>query len=166
MPDRDYTPLHRQLTPDQAASADARSASMRRFVDAAWPILHPTGLSWIGFYTKAPDALDMILGPCRNKPACSPIGLHGVCGKGWQTRRSIIVRDVKSLGENYVACDPKDQSELVIPLFHRGHCYGVLNADSFDQHAFTEHDATQLQQLLLAANLTEPNRQAGPTLML
>lgn len=163
---RDYTPLRNVLAPDASVSADARTATMRRFVDAAWPILHPTGLSWLGFYTKAPDAQDMILGPCRNKPACSPIGLHGVCGKAWHTRRSIIVHNVKTLGPNYVACDPKDQSELVIPLFDRGHCYGVLDADSFDQHAFSEHDAAELQQLLLAAKLTEPGRQAGGTITL
>ncbi len=164
MPDRDYAPLRNLLAPDAAASGDARAASMRRFVDAAWPVLHPAGVSWIGFYTKASESQDMILGPCRNKPACSPIGLHGVCGRGWQTRRPIIVRDVKSLGENYVACDPKDRSELVIPLFDQGACWGVLDLDSFDTGAFTDHDAHELQRLLLAASLTEPGRFAGPTL--
>ena len=168
---RDFAPLLSALAPSDRGSSDARAQAMRRFVDAAWPLLNPLGVSWIGFYTKAlgidgAAVSEMVLGPCRNKPACSPIGLHGVCGRGWLTRRSIIVRDVASLGTNYVACDPKDRSELVIPLFHQGHCYGVLDRDSFDIGAFSEHDADQLQVALLAMGLTEPGRFAGPTMVL
>lgn len=169
---RDYTRLARDLAPRPSA-ADGGTAidplrleRMRRFVDGAWPALSPQGVSWIGFYFKDPGKDSMTLGPCRNKPACSPIGMHGVCGRGWIKRRSIIVRDVKVLGHDYVACDPRDQSELVIPLFDRGVCYGVLDVDSFNVGAFSEADVAAIEPMLVTMGLSEPGRAAGPTIML
>jgi putative methionine-R-sulfoxide reductase with GAF domain len=128
--------------------------------DALWDALSPGGVSWIGFYFFEPRCMidpsgtrpaedGMLLGPCRNKPACSPIGLHGACGRSYLTRRSLVVTDVKRLGANYVACDPRDQSELVVPLLdEHGHAVGVLDADSFDIGAFTRDDAAIAARLL------------------
>jgi putative methionine-R-sulfoxide reductase with GAF domain len=100
----------------------------------------------------------MTLGHRRDKPACSPIGLHGVCGRGWREQRSIVVRDVRVLGPDYVACDPRDQSEVVVPMFTRRGgtetCIGVLDVDSFDVGAFTDHDARELARLLIEIGLT------------
>ena len=36
-------------------------------------------VSWVGFYFLGEG--EMTLGPRRDKPACSPIGLHGACGR-------------------------------------------------------------------------------------
>jgi len=166
---RDYAQLSSALIPTSGVSSgvsSAREHAMRRFVDVAWPALSPQGVSWIGFYFKDPGRDSMTLGPCRTKPACSPIGMHGVCGRGWLSRRSIVVRDVKVLGNDYVACDPRDQAELVIPLFDRGVCYGVLDVDSFDVGAFTEADVVALEPTLVSLKLSEPGRAAGPTFML
>ncbi|MBK8266881.1 MAG: hypothetical protein IPK83_00670 [Planctomycetes bacterium] len=104
-----------------------RDDAMQAFVDASWSVLGPTGVSWIGFYIKSDDET-MTLGPRRDKPACSPIGLHGACGRAWVTRTPLVVCDVAELGENYIACDPRDRSEVVIPLFEEsGECWGVLD---------------------------------------
>lgn len=137
---------------------------MQSFVDASWAELGTKGVSWIGFYLGPGEAMDdgrivgpeeMLLGPRRDKPACSPIGLHGCCGRGWRTRQTLVVRDVAVMGPNYVACDPRDLSELVIPLFDdRGACWGVLDVDSFDLASFDEDDAHALQALLHRAGLT------------
>jgi putative methionine-R-sulfoxide reductase with GAF domain len=128
---------------------------MQLFVDVAWGALHPQGVSWIGFYFKDEGSDTMTLGHRRDKPACSPIGLHGVCGRGWREERSIVVRDVRVLGPDYVACDPRDQSEVVVPLFDAaGVCTGVLDVDSFDVGAFTRRDADELARLLVEAGLT------------
>jgi putative methionine-R-sulfoxide reductase with GAF domain len=92
---------------------------MRIVVDALWEAFHDHGVSWVGFYLDQPDASDerrLVLGPCRDKPACSPIGLHGVCGQALTSRQTRIVEDVATLGPNYIACDPRDRSEIVIPL--------------------------------------------------
>lgn len=95
-----------------------RTARMTALVDLLWEELSPNGLSWIGFYLDQPDQAEetrLILGPRRDKPACSPIGLHGACGKVLLTRTPLIVADVRELGAGYIACDPLDQSELVLP---------------------------------------------------
>ena len=111
-----------------------RTARMTALVDLLWEELSPNGLSWIGFYLDQPDQADetrLILGPRRNKPACSPIGLHGACGKALLTRTPLIVGDVRELGAGYIACDPLDQSELVLPCIDPdGSVWGVLDADS------------------------------------
>lgn len=115
-------------------------------------------VSWVGFYLDQPDEPDerrLVLGPCRDSPACSPIGLHGVCGQALLTRQTQIVRDVADLGENYIACDPRDRSEIVIPLIDAaGTCYGVLDIDSWDVAAFDERDAERFRGLLTIAELS------------
>ena len=112
-----------------------RSAGMTALVDLLWEELSPNGLSWIGFYLDQPDQAEetrLILGPRRDKPACSPIGFHGACGKVLLTRTPLIVADVRELGAGYIACDPLDQSELVLPCIDSdGSVWGVLDADSY-----------------------------------
>ncbi len=132
-----------------------RSALMLAAADVLWNALAPTGVSWIGFYLKNVTADEMVLGPCRDKPACSPIGLQGACGQSWRDEQSLVVRDVRLLGEGYIACDPRDLSEVVVPLFEPdGACWGVLDADSFELGAFTQHDADALALLMVKFGLS------------
>lgn len=159
--DRDYSMLR-----GLSLAHGSREERMQAFVDALWDALSAQGVSWIGFYFAPGQRLadgrivgehEMLLGPCRDRPACSPIGLHGACGQCWRNRRTLIVRDVRDLGANYVACDPRDQSEAVVPLFEPGgECYAVLDADSFEIGAFDERDGAQLVRLLIQAGLTTP----------
>lgn len=132
-----------------------RAPAMRRCIDLLWRTFACQGLSWIGFYEKSAHADEMTL-TCREpKPACSPIGLHGMCGRGWREKRPIIIPDVATLGPNYIACDPLDRSELVVPCIdEEGSCWGVLDADSYDHGAFDEHDAQGMTKLLVALGLT------------
>ena len=146
---RDYEDLMERIE----AHAD-RDRSAQSFVDVAWEALHPTGISWLGFYLHE-SADELVLGPCRNKPACSPIGMYGACGRALADRRTVLVHDVSELGEGYIACDPRDKSELVIPLFDRaGRCWGVFDADSHEVGAFSEMDAEGFTALLRKAGLT------------
>lgn len=140
---------------------------MRAASEALWEALHPVGVSWIGFYEIAGEnnahgadpGRAMVLGPHRDKPACSPIGLNGACGRAWRERRTLVIADVAHLGDGYVACDPRDRSELVIPCFHAdGSCWGVLDADSFDAACFDEFDAWRLATFLVAAGLSAADR--------
>lgn len=131
-----------------------RVRGMQDFVDTLWPTLHETGVSWLGFYLHLGNE-ELILGPRRDKPACSPIGMHGACGMAFKMRSPLIVRDVADLGPNYIACDPRDKSEVVIPLFdHNGNCWGVLDLDSYNVGAFTQDDVDGLQLLLERAALS------------
>ncbi len=165
MAERDYSSVRVQIP-----AGSSREARMRAVVDALWEAFGadgpekrlPAPMSWVGFYlapgrsaegvTAGSD--EMVLAVRRNKPACSPIGLHGACGQAHLNREILVVRDVASLGEGYVACDPRDKSELVLPLLgDDGGSWGVFDADSFFEGAFTEHDAHEVWHLLKNAGL-------------
>ncbi len=151
---------------DELAAVDVcvhgdRHARMAAAADALWAKLSLAGVSWIGFYLFEQGCIPrehgqslggsdgLVLGPCRDKPACSPIGLSGACGRSYLSRRSLVVTDVARLGANYIACDPRDRSEVVVPCFDAdGSCWGVLDADSFDAESFTTRDAEELARLL------------------
>ncbi|MFM9996265.1 MAG: GAF domain-containing protein [Phycisphaerales bacterium] len=156
------------MRPYPAILARLRSLDLSRFdtdvrmqaaVDAFWEFLAPTGVSWIGFYTKPTGRDEMILGPRRDKPACSPLGMHGACGRCWKERRPLVIPDVATLGAGYVACDPRDRSEVVVPLFAGdGSCWGVLDGDSYDVGAFDESDADGLTEAVELLRLTSTPR--------
>ncbi len=151
--ERDYAPIALALN----SVAGDRTQRMRSVADTLWHFLKDAGVSWVGFYTKVEGADEMVLGPSRDKPACSPIGLHGACGQAYLKRRPLLVHDVTNLGMNYVACDPRDLSELVIPLFdEHGKCYGVLDLDSFERRAFSEHDLIELRRLMESTGISWP----------
>jgi putative methionine-R-sulfoxide reductase with GAF domain len=129
---------------------------LRRCVEIAWTELRAAGVSWIGFYEKPVGRDEMVL-VCREpRPACSPIGLHGACGRCWREGRPLIVTDVAHLGENYIACDPRDRSEVVVPvMLADGSCWGVLDVDSYEVGAFDERDVQGLDALMRALGITE-----------
>lgn len=141
----------------QLIAAGSLHERMQQVVDLLWPALSPHNVSWLGFYIDQPGEPDdrrLILGPCRNKPACSPIGLHGVCGQALLSRQTRIIDDVAALGPDYIACDPLDRSEIVVPIFDaNGNAYAVLDLDSHQTHAFSQHDEQGLHTVLRAAGL-------------
>jgi putative methionine-R-sulfoxide reductase with GAF domain len=148
---RDYATIARTLT----GLSGSRDERMRTVVDALWEHLANTGVSWVGFYVIADDQSEMTLSHRRNTPACSPIGLHGACGQCWQSRQPIVVDDVRELGEGYIACDPRDLSEVVVPLLDAdGSCWGVLDLDSHQVGAFTGQDASELTLLMRTTGLS------------
>lgn len=133
--------------------------------DALWDALAPHGLSWIGFYLENPEAPavrgegglsgEMLLAARRDKPACSPIGVHGVCGQGFLEESVRLVEDVALLGAGYIACDPRDRSEIVLPIYRNGTCWGVLDADSHEAACFGQTDVDGLSGVLRAAGLLD-----------
>lgn len=153
---RDYTPVIRTLGRRGGlveASADQR---MRAVVDALWEAFGGDAggpVSWVGFYLPADGGEELVLGPRRDKPACSPIGLHGVCGRAFTGGEPVVVADVLDLGEAYVACDPQDRSEVVVPVLAGGHapCIAVLDLDSPEVAAFDESDVMGLRRVLATA---------------
>lgn len=143
-----------EIAADLATCAGTRLDRMQRVADALWAALHPRGVSWVGFYLHE-GGPELVCGPRRDRPACSPIGLHGACGQSFTAGRPLVVRDVAELGAGYIACDPRDRSEVVIPLFEAdGRCWGVLDVDSHDVGSFDERDVDGLTHVLRAAGLS------------
>jgi putative methionine-R-sulfoxide reductase with GAF domain len=149
---RDYDAIARGLT-----SVGTSAVRMTMVADRLWEHRDTLALSWVGFYLDHPGEPDdrrLVLGPHRDRPACSPIGMHGVCGQAIAARRARIVEDVETLGDAYVACDPNDRAELVVPLIDElGVAWGVLDLDSTQVAAFDESDAAGLERVLRTAGL-------------
>lgn len=154
---RDYSTLIAR-----APRGGDRAARMQGCVDLIWEAFGNRPYSWIGFYSKTPDADEMLLERRRDKPACSPIGLQGMCGRSWREGRPILVNDVRTLGANYIACDPRDLSEIVVPCMNaEGTCWGVLDGDSYETGAFDQGDVEGLTRLVEAAGLSEARALAS-----
>jgi putative methionine-R-sulfoxide reductase with GAF domain len=154
-PARDYARLTGILR-----AGPTRQATMAAAVDILWDALAPTGVSWLGFYTKPNGQDEMILGARRDKPACSPLGMQGMCGRCYLARRPIVVKDAQTLTSGYIACDPNDRAEVVIPLLEAdGACWGVLDLDSHDPDVFDDRDAAELTRLMEAIGLSAPPAQ-------
>ena len=153
-PARQYDTVIGRLTTGEGSRLDR----MQAVVDGLWSVLAGTGVSWVGFYLDQPAEPDdrrLVLGPHRDAPACSPIGLNGVCGSALGDGRDVIIEDVSVLGDAYIACDPRDRSEIVIPLQDgQGTVWAVLDLDSRDVSAFDETDAAGLHRVLAAAGLS------------
>ncbi|MDV5992991.1 GAF domain-containing protein [Streptococcus canis] len=96
-----------------------------------------------GFYLF--DGKELILGPFQGGVSCVHIKLgKGVCGESAQSRRTIIVDDVKQHA-NYISCDAAAMSEIVVPMVKDGHLLGVLDLDSSLVADYDEVDQEYLE---------------------
>jgi L-methionine (R)-S-oxide reductase len=144
-----------------AAQESDLSRRLAPLCDALWDALSPLGVSWIGFYLAEADrgsegkTGELVLAARRDKPACSPIGMHGACGQSFLEQSIRLIEDVELLGAGYIACDPRDRSEVVLPIYRSGAIWGVLDADSHRTACFREADAQGLAAVLAAAGLLD-----------
>jgi len=61
----------------------------------------------------------------------------------------VVVRDVRELGSAYIACDPRDLSEIVVPIRGRdGVVVAVLDIDSYSVGAFDGADQLALERIV------------------
>jgi len=157
-------------TLDRTTLPESLDDRLDAFCEIAFAVLAPTGVCWLGFYRVTDDGEAMTLAACRDRPACSPIGLHGVCGQSLRSGRTRIVPDVLELGDAYVACDPRDRSEIVVPLLPPGEpprsdhpATLVLDLDSTEVGRFSDDDDEVLREALQRAGLSPVIR--GPALL-
>ena len=110
-------------------------------------LLHEAfGFWWTGFYIIKGEQL--VLGPFQGPVACTRIGFgKGVCGTSWERRETIVVPDVHQF-PGHIACSSLSQSEIVVPLFHNGEIYAVLDIDSKDLATFDEVDKEWLEKIV------------------
>lgn len=122
---------------------------MAEIVNALWDSFGGNVYAWCGFYYPVKNGAELVLGPSKDKPACTPIGAHGVCGKAMTTRESQIIADVKTLGAAYVECDPSHKSEIAIPATdENGVVFAVLDIDSTIPSAFNDEDRRWLERIV------------------
>jgi len=102
-------------------------------------------LFWIGLYYTKPDKL--VLGPYQGLLPCTKIPHgKGLCGQTATKQQTHYVNDVSCL-ENYIACHPETQAEIVVPGFKRQRVHFVLDVDSTVTDAFDETDRQYLEQI-------------------
>ncbi|MBI4348234.1 MAG: GAF domain-containing protein [Elusimicrobia bacterium] len=138
-----------------------RGKIMQHIVDTLWETFGETGaFSWCGFYLPSPDGKQLVLGPSRDKPACNPIAMHGVCGKALATAATQVVPDVKALGDAHIECDPKNLSEIAVPVFGPdGKPFAVLDVDSYEAGAFDDLDQRWLERIVRPLESSPAPRQ-------
>ena len=99
-----------------------------------------------GFYLF--DGNELILGPFQGGVSCVRISLgKGVCGESAASRQTVIVGDVKTY-PNYISCDSKALSEIVVPMVKDGQLLGVLDLDSSLVDDYDDLDQKYLEEFV------------------
>ena len=99
-----------------------------------------------GFYLY--NQSELILGPFQGGVSCVHIALgKGVCGEAAQKQETIIVEDVHQHA-NYISCDSRAMSEIVVPMVKDGQLLGVLDLDSEIVADYDQLDQAYLEQFV------------------
>lgn len=103
-------------------------------------------LNWAGFYIMRDG--ELVLGPFQGQVACVriPVG-KGVCGTAVATGQVQLVKDVHEF-PGHIACDAASNSEIVLPLRHKGDIIAVLDIDSPSLARFDADDQQGLEQFI------------------
>jgi GAF domain-containing protein len=132
--------LDLQSLRDQGHLSDALLRYAVRHVSKADP-----RFDWVGVYLMDNEQNDLWLHNYVGSPtehARIPVGT-GICGMAVEKMTNIRVDDV-SEEENYLACDPDVQSEMVVLIRAGDELFGQIDIDSSDKAAFTEEDEVAL----------------------
>lgn len=105
-------------------------------------------MDWVGIYLYDKEKKELYLGPYIGHPGCDLIKLgKGVCGTVALTEETMNVKDVREF-KNYIACDSKSLSEIVVPVQDKNHeLYGVLDIDSNALASFDKEDEIFLKAI-------------------
>ena len=105
---------------------------------------------WIfcGFYILKNSGL-LEIGPHQGKVIpCTHIQIgKGVCGTSAMKNKTIVVNDVSKY-PNYISCDFKTKSEIVVPVRKNNDLKAVLDIDSDQPAFFTTQGADYLDRLM------------------
>lgn len=105
------------------------------------------GFFWTGFY-RVVDG-ELVIGPYQGPVGCLRIAFgRGVCGTAAATRETQVVPDVHEF-PGHIACDPRSQSEIVVPVEDgSGRLIAVLDIDATKKGHFDEVDKVALEELM------------------
>ena len=94
------------------------------------------------------DGSELILGPFQGGVSCVHIALgKGVCGESAEKGQTIIVDDVTQHA-NYISCDSRAKSEIVVPMVKDGRLLGVLDLDSSLTGDYDDVDQEYLEKFV------------------
>lgn len=103
-------------------------------------------LNWAGFYIMRNG--ELVLGPFQGQVACVRIAIgKGVCGTAVATGEVQLVPDVHEF-PGHIACDAASNSEIVLPVRHKGEIIAVLDIDSPLLSRFDLQDQKGLESLI------------------
>ncbi len=113
-----------------------------------------TRCDWVGAYLFNPDEnmlwLHDYVGP-STEHARIPVG-EGVCGTAVAEKKNQYVPDVTKV-TNYLACNPRVKSEMVVLIRAGDEIFGQLDIDSNQLNAFNAEDQETVE--LVAEKLAE-----------
>ena len=107
------------------------------------------GYDWVGFYFHVETEKQLELIAFSGNPTEHikiPFG-KGICGQTATSNSSYISNDV-SKELNYISCNIKVKSEIVVPLFNKkNQNVGQIDIDSNNFNQFSSHDLEFLESI-------------------
>lgn len=104
---------------------------------------------WVGVYLLNDEGTELWLHNYIGEPtehAKIEVG-RGVCGRAVAEKSNLNIPDV-SEEEDYLACSPDVQSEMVVLIRAGDEIFGQLDLDSEEEDAFTDEDEAALQAVV------------------
>ena len=119
--------------------------------------------NWVGIYLYNPDEKELWLHNYVGEPtehAKIPLG-QGVCGVAVEKAENQLVNDVSKV-DNYLACSPSVQAEMVVLIRAGDDILGQIDIDSRKKDAFGDEDQEAVQRVAdkLAEVLVAERREA------
>jgi L-methionine (R)-S-oxide reductase len=106
--------------------------------------------NWVGFYLvnkQMPN--ELVLFSYFGKPTEHlriPFG-RGICGQAAKFKKTLVVQDVTK-ESNYLSCNAKVKSEIVMPIYRDKELLGELDIDSYVISPFSSEDEFFLETIV------------------
>jgi GAF domain-containing protein len=138
--------IYQALLPQVEALITGEQDLVANLANIAAALREAFGFFWVGFYVV--QGQELVLGPFQGPIACTRIAYgRGVCGTAWKEKKTQLVPDVEAF-PGHIACSSASKSEIVVPAFHKGEVFLVLDVDSDKLDDFDAVDQRYLEALM------------------
>lgn len=138
--------IYQALLPQVEALITGEQDLVANLANIAAALREAFGFFWVGFYVV--QSQELVLGPFQGPIACTRIAYgRGVCGTAWKEQKTQLVPDVEAF-PGHIACSSASKSEIVVPAFHKGEVFLVLDVDSDKLDDFDSVDQRYLEALM------------------
>jgi len=144
---------YKALIPQIKALLDGEPDFIANLANTVAALKEQFGWLWVGFYLVKNN--ELVLGPFQGPVACTRISKgRGVCGKSWETAKTLIVPDVEKF-PGHIACSSLSRSEIVVPVIRNSEVVAVLDVDSETPDLFDGTDQFYLEQIIELINFDQ-----------